>query len=195
MQKIKRRNFVVFASGNGSTLQAIINAIENEILDAKINLVISDHEDAFALKRAEKSNIPTYIIKSKTTQDIDKELMPVLEKYDVDLIILAGYLRKIGEKVLSNYTIINTHPSLLPKYGGKGMYGMNVHRTVVENKEKESGVTVHFVNDEYDKGDIIWQTKVPVYPEDTPEDVSERVQSAEKTQLVSILKDFTKGKI
>lgn len=191
----KRKKFIVFASGSGTTLQAIIDAIRDGTLEAQINLVVSDHQDAYALERAKKAGIQTYVIKAKKTNEIDEELSKVLDGYDVDLIVLAGYLRMIGQKLLERYTIINTHPSLLPKFGGKGMHGMNVHNAVVEAGEKESGVTVHFVNAEYDKGDIIWQTKVPVYPEDTAEDVSTRVQAAEKPQLVSVLRDFTKGKI
>ncbi len=191
----KRRKFIVFASGSGTTLQAIIDAIRDGTIEAQINLVVSDHQDAYALERAKKAGIETYVIKAKKTNEIDEELSKVLDGYDVDLIVLAGYLRMIGQKLLERYTIINTHPSLLPKFGGKGMHGMNVHNAVVEAGEKESGVTVHFVNAEYDKGDIIWQTKVPVYPEDTAEDVSTRVQAAEKPQLVSVLRDFTKGKI
>lgn len=194
MKKV-RRKYAVFASGSGTTLQAIIDAIKNKILDAEIVLVVSNNEDAYALKRAKEAKIPTYIIKSKNIKEMDNELLSILSKYDIDLIVLAGYLKMIGEKLISNYTIINTHPSLLPKYGGKGMHGMHVHEAVVEAKEKETGVTVHFVNSEYDKGSIIWQTKVPIYPEDTAEDVSTRVQTAEKAQLVSILRDFTKGKI
>lgn len=190
-----RNKFIVFASGSGTTLQAIIDAIREGSLDAWISLVVSDHEDAYALKRAKKAGMETYVIQSKKTIDIDDELSVILDNYDVDLIVLAGYLRMIGPKLLEKYTIINTHPSLLPKFGGKGMHGMNVHNAVVEAGEQESGVTVHFVNAEYDKGDIIWQTKVPVYPDDTPEDVSTRVQAVEKPQLVSVLRDFTKGKI
>ena len=100
----------------------------------------------------------------------------------------------IGENLLNNYTIINTHPSLLPKYGGKGMYGMNVHRAVVEAKEECSGVTLHYVNSEYDRGNTIMQTVVKVLPTDTPEDLAARVQNAEKIQLVEVLKSFVAGK-
>lgn len=115
-------NLVVFASGNGTTLQAIIDNIKNGNLDAKINMVVSDNPDAYALIRAKKENIPTYIIQSKTKVEIDNELAQVLENYTVDLIVLAGYLKMIGEKLIEKYVIINTHPALLPKFGGKGMY-------------------------------------------------------------------------
>lgn len=131
-------NLVVFASGNGTTLQSIIDAISEKKLAASISLVVSNNKSAFALERAKKANIPTYVIKETDTDKIDKELCEVLSKIDINLIVLAGYLKLIGKNLLSKYTIINTHPSLLPKYGGKGMYGMNVHRSVIEAKEEYS---------------------------------------------------------
>lgn len=187
-------NLVVFASGNGTTLQAVIDAIESKNLEAKISLVVSNNPNAFALERAKKSKIPTYIINEKDDKKIDEELIKVLSKINVDLIVLAGYLKLIGPKLISKYIIINTHPSLLPKYGGKGMYGMNVHRAVIEAKEEYSGVTLHYVNSEYDRGNTIMQTVVKVLPNDTPEDLSARVQAAEKIQLVEVLKSFAAGR-
>ncbi len=195
MNSTVRKQLVVFASGSGTTLQAIIDAIESNVLDSSIVLVVSNVPDAYALERAKNAGIDTYTIRSKKGSEIDAELEEVLGQYDFDLIVLAGYLRIIGPKLLGKYTIINTHPSLLPKYGGKGMHGMHVHQAVVDAKETETGVTVHFVDDQYDHGSIIRQTKVPVYEDDTAEDVSARVQAAEKPQLVSVLKDFSEGKI
>ena len=180
--------------GNGTTLQSIIDNIENGVLDAKINLVVSDNENAFALERAKKANIPTYIIENKTTEEIDIELDSLLKKYEIDLIVLVGYLKLIGKRLVNNYTIINTHPSLLPKFGGKGMYGMNVHTAVVESGEKISGPTVHFVNDKYDEGNIISQTIVELDEEETPESLSAKVQAAEKVQLIKVLKNFILNK-
>jgi len=176
--------------GNGTTLQSVIDNIENGVLDAKINLVVSDNENAFALERAKKANIPTYIIKNKTTDEIDVELDNLLKNYEIDLIVLVGYLKLIGKRLVDNYTIINTHPSLLPKFGGKGMYGMNVHTAVVEAGEKISGPTVHFVNDKYDDGNIISQTIVELDEKETPESLSAKVQAAEKIQLIKVLKEF-----
>lgn len=186
-------NLVVFASGNGTTLQSIIDAIEEKKLEANISLVVSNNPNSFALERAKKSNIPTYVIKEKEPDKIDSELANVLSKLDIDLIVLAGYLKLIGKQLLSKYTIINTHPALLPKYGGKGMYGMNVHRAVIEAKEEYSGVTLHYVNSEYDRGPTIMQTRVKVMPNDTPEDLAARVQVAEKIQLIEILKSFVQN--
>ena len=180
--------------GNGTTLQSVIDAIENKILDAKIRLVVSDNKNAYALTRAKKVNIDTYIIKNKTTIQIDKELSQKLKDYSIDLIVLAGYLKLIGNNLLNSYTIINTHPSLLPKFGGKGMYGMNVHKAVIESKEEYSGVTLHYVNNEYDKGNIIKQTKVKIEPTDTKETLASKIQSIEKVQLIEVLQKFAKEK-
>lgn len=180
--------------GNGTTLQAIIDNINNGNLKAKINLVVSDNKDAYALERAKRSNIPAYIIKNRTTEEIDIELSNLLKNYDIDLIVLVGYLKLIGKRLIDSYTIINTHPSLLPKYGGKGMYGMNVHKAVVEAKEKFSGPTVHFVNSHYDEGNIISQTKIELSPDETPESLSKKVQAVEKVQLINVLKDFINKK-
>lgn len=188
-------NLVVFASGSGTTLQSVIDAINSGDLDAKINLVVSDKESAYALKRAEDSNIPTYVISSKCKNDIDDELFNVLKDYAVDLIVLAGYLKMIGDNLINNYKIINTHPSLLPKFGGKGMYGMKVHTAVFEAKEEFSGPTIHFVNNEYDKGNIIVQTKVEIKEADTPDVISAKVQAIEKIQLVETLKMFVSNKL
>lgn len=183
-------NLVIFASGNGTTLQSVIDAISEKKLEANISLVVSNNPKAFALERAKKANIPTYIIKEKDTDKIDEELDNVLSKIDINLIVLAGYLKLIGKRLISKYTIINTHPALLPKYGGKGMYGMNVHRAVIAAKETCSGVTLHYVNSEYDRGPTIMQTAIKVLPTDTPEELAARVQNAEKIQLVEVLKSF-----
>lgn len=176
-------------------MQAVIDNINDGNLNANINLVVSDNKDAYALKRAKQNNIPTYVIKNRTTEEIDIELSNLLKNYDIDLIVLVGYLKLIGKRLINSYTIINTHPSLLPKFGGKGMYGMNVHRAVVEAKEKCSGPTVHFVNDKYDDGNIIAQTKVELSPDETPESLSKKVQAVEKIQLIKVLKDFIDKKI
>lgn len=190
--KKKLTKLAILASGNGTTLQAVIDAIKEGKLNAKIHIVISNNENAYALERAKKENIDYYVLKNY--QD-ENELSKILKEYNVDLIILAGYLKLLPSKIINDYVVINTHPSLLPKYGGQGMYGMNVHQAIVDNHEKETGVTLHFVNEEYDKGKIISQTKVKVYSKDTAEDVSNRVQTAEKIQLIDVLKDFSEGKI
>lgn len=176
-------------------MQSVIDSINNGNLNAKINLVVSDKPHAYALERAKNNNIDTYIINSKTKEEIDEELISVLKEYDVDLIVLAGYLKMIGDNLIKNYRIINTHPSLLPKFGGMGMYGMKVHQAVWEAKEEFTGPTIHFVNNEYDKGNIITQTKIEIKDIDTPETISAKVQAIEKIQLVETLKRFVNGKL
>ena len=175
-------------------MQAIVDNIKSGNLDAKVNLVVSDNENAYVLKRAKENNIPFYIIKGKSCDEIDMELENVLKNYDIDLIVLVGYLKLIGKRLINKYTIINTHPSLLPKFGGKGMYGMNVHKAVVEAKEDFSGPTVHFVNDKYDEGNIISQTKVKLDKNETPESLSAKVQAVEKIQIINVLKNFISNK-
>ena len=186
-------HLVVFASGNGSTLQAIIDSINNHELEAQIDLVVSDNTNAYALERAKAHHIETYIIQNKNFMQRDLELSHILSKYSIDLIVLAGYLKMIGPNLLEKYTIINTHPSLLPKYGGKGMHGMHVHEAVIAAQEKYSGATIHFVNQEYDKGNIISQTQVEILPSDTAETLSQKVQTAEKIQLIQVLNRFVDG--
>lgn len=183
-------HLVVFASGNGSTLQSIIDSIQTKKLEAQIDLVVSDNPNAYALKRAENNHIATYTIQSKTFATRDLELSNVLSNHSIDLIVLAGYLKMIGPNLLEKYTIINTHPSLLPKFGGKGMHGMHVHEAVVKAKEKYTGATIHYVNAQYDKGTIISQTKVEILPTDTAKTVSQKVQAAEKIQLIQVLNQF-----
>lgn len=155
-------------------------------------MVVSNNPNAYALERAKNSNIPTYIISGKDKDEIDIELENVLDNYKVDLIVLAGYLKLIGNRLISKYTIINTHPSLLPKFGGKGMYGMNVHKAVIEAKEEFSGPTVHFVNNNYDEGNIISQAKIKLSNDETPESLAKKVQEVEKVQLINVLKKFAK---
>lgn len=161
-------------------------------LKANINLVASNNSNAYALERAKANNIPTYIINGKNNEEIDIELENILDNFDIDLIVLAGYLKLIGHRLINKYTIINTHPSLLPKFGGKGMYGMNVHKAVVEAKEEFSGPTIHYVNNKYDEGNIISQTKIKLSSNETPESLARKVQEVEKVQLINVLKKFAK---
>jgi phosphoribosylglycinamide formyltransferase-1 len=178
-------------SGNGTTLQSIIDSIANNDLNATIKLIVTNNKDAFSLERAKQYNIPYYIVDKKSSSEIELNLLDVLQSYPIDLILLAGYNRLIGQRITEKYQVINTHPSLLPKFGGKGMYGMNVHRAVIEANEKLSGTTVHYVNENYDDGEIIEQTIVEVLPDDTPKTLCARVQVAEKKQLIRVLKSLS----
>ena len=156
---------------------------------------MSHYENEFALKRADLAGIRSYVLKAKSAEERDEELLDVLKGADVELVVLADYIRLIGPKVIKDFTLINTYLSLLPKYVGRGMRDENVHMVVADNYGNERGVTLHFVNAKHDRSQIIYQTHVPFYPEDSENDILTRVQEVKKTPLVSILKAFTEGKI
>ncbi|OGS45489.1 MAG: phosphoribosylglycinamide formyltransferase [Elusimicrobia bacterium RIFOXYD2_FULL_34_15] len=179
----------VLISGSGSNLQAIIDACKNKKINAEVAVVISNKKDAYGLERARKSNIPAVFIEPKV-EDFNKKAIEVLEKSKVDLICLAGFLLKISEEFTRKYKnkILNIHPALLPNYGGYGMYGINVHKAVIQAKEKVSGCTVHFVDEEYDNGKIVLQKKVEVLENDTPEILQKRVLEQEHIAYPEALK-------
>jgi len=193
-------NIAVFASHGGSDLQAIIDGCKNKKINAKVVVVISNNGDSMALQRAKNENIPSYHMSAKKygcEEALAQEILAVLSKYDVDMIFLAGYMRMLHVSVLKKYNnrIFNIHPALLPKFGGKGMYGMNVHNAVINAGETETGVTIHRVNAEYDSGEIVAQTKVPVIENDTPESLAARVLVREHEFLVEVISDISEGKI
>lgn len=193
-------NIAVFASHGGSDLQAIIDGCKNNKIDAKVAVVISNNGDSTALKRAENEHIPCYHLSAKkfgSEEALAKEILDVLSSYQINMIFLAGYMRMLHISVLEKYNnrIFNIHPALLPKYGGKGMYGMNVHTAVILAKEKETGVTIHRVNTEYDSGEIVAQTTVPVFENDTPQILAERVLEKEHEFLVEVIADIAAKKI
>lgn len=193
-------NIAVFASHGGSDMQAIIDGCKNNQINAQVVVTISNNADSMALKRAEKENIPHYHLSVKqfdSEEILAVKILEVLEKYNVDMLFLAGYMRMLHISVLQKYDnrIFNIHPALLPKFGGKGMYGMNVHNAVIDAGEKETGVTIHRVNEEYDSGEIVAQTKVPVLVNDTPEELAARVLEREHTFLVEVVSDIVNGKI
>lgn len=173
-------NIVVLVSGGGTNLQAIINHIENgDIKDAKIVSVISNVKDAYALTRAKKHGINGVLIESKekTRKEYEEELLNYLRELDVDLIILAGYMKILGESFVEQYEnkIINIHPSLIPAFSGKGYYGLKVHEEALKRGVKITGATVHFVTKGADEGPIIIQKAVEVQKDDTPEVLQKRV--------------------
>lgn len=175
------KKLVVLVSGGGSNLQSIIDETKNGILKgiAEVVAVISSSPNAYGLVRAQKKNIKNFALdyKNMDKSDYDNKLYNIIKDSNADLICLAGYLKKIPDSIVKEYKsrILNIHPALLPKFGGKGMYGRHVHEAVVKAKEKKSGPTVHFVDENYDTGSIILQKEVPVYENDTPDDVAKRV--------------------
>ena len=188
MLKIKKKNIAVLVSGSGSNLESIIDNIEQGNLNCKITYVIADRP-CYGLERAENHKIKNIMLDRKLFKEkLSNEISSILENNEekTDYIVLAGYLSILSNSFIEKWTekIINIHPSLLPKFGGKGMYGMNVHRTVIEAKEKESGATIHFVDSGIDTGKIITQVKVPVLENDSPEDLQKRVLEQEHKLLI-----------
>lgn len=193
-------NIAVFASHGGSDLQAIIDGCKNEQINAAVAVVISNNGDSVALQRAQNENIPNFHMSAKkygSEEILATEILNVLNQYNVDMIFLAGYMRLLHITILEKYynRIFNIHPALLPKFGGKGMFGMNVHNAVIKAKEKETGVTIHRVNAEYDSGEIVAQTKVAVMENDTPKVLAERVLHREHEFLVEVISNIVEGKI
>ena len=178
----------VLVSGGGTNLQEIIDNIENKRLNCKIEYIITDR-DFYSLERGRKYNIKSILLdKKEYGNKLSNEINKVLEN-KVDLIVLAGYLSIIDKDFISDWNnkIINIHPSLLPKYGGKGMYGMKVHEAVIANKEKKSGCTVHFVDVDIDTGKILLQRKVDVSNNETPESLQKKVLKEEHQLLIEAI--------
>lgn len=196
-QSYKLKNIVVFASGSGSNFQSIIDAISTGSLQASITGLITDRDQIKSIERAQFHNIPYTILSpaSFVHQSVfESTLLNQLEIYNTDLIVLAGYLKKIPGKVIRTYRdrILNIHPSLLPKYGGKGFYGIKVHEAVLLNEEIESGCTVHVVNEVYDDGPVLAQSKVPVYKTDTASDLASRVLIEEHKLYPKVISEYLK---
>ncbi len=191
----------VMVSGGGTNFQAIIDAVESGFIpDAKIVQVISSSSSAFALERAKKRGIPGYVVTNKDFPDPAakaERILQLLNEKETDLVVLAGYMNVIDEKIVQAYRrkIINIHPSLIPKYCGKGFYGKHVHEAVIAGGEKVSGATVHFVDEGIDTGDIIIQEEVPVLPEDTADDLAARVLVVEHKILTETIKKFAENQL
>ena len=182
----------VLASHGGSIMQAVIDACEAGSLAAELCLVISNNSNAGALERAQKHGIPTAHLSSQTHREpatLDKAIEAALVKAGADWVLLAGYMKKLGERTLAAYRgrILNTHPALLPKYGGQGFYGRRIHEAVLAAGDSESGATVHLVDGDYDTGPILAQVKVPVRPDDDVDQLEARVKEAERKLIVTAL--------
>ena len=187
------------ASHGGSNMQAIIDACKQGRLDAKPCVVISNNSDSMALTRAGTEGIPRYHISAATHpgETEDRAILRTLQAHDVDTVILAGYMKRIGPATLQAYRgrILNIHPALLPKFGGLGLYGKQVHEAVLRAGEKVTGVTVHVVDEQYDTGPILNQTQVPVMVGDTVDSLAERVLAQEHLLYVETLRKISEGTI
>jgi phosphoribosylglycinamide formyltransferase 1 len=181
---MKTFNIAFFASHGGSNMQAIIDEIEKGRLKSKPALVISNNSKSGSAERARNHNIPFYHISTITYPDeVERTefIKSLFAEYEINLVVLAGYMKKLPVEIITlvGGRVLNIHPALLPKFGGEGMYGMNVHKAVVESDENYSGATVHLVDSEYDRGKILLQRSIDIFVHDTPESLAERVLKIE----------------
>lgn len=181
------KNIAVFASGSGSNAQQLIEHF-NKGAKARVVLIVTNNPKAYVIERAKQLNVPCLLV-DKIEFEKSTRLLDELKKFEIDFIVLAGFLWLVPDYLLKTYSdkIVNIHPALLPKYGGKGMYGNNVHKAVIANKEKESGITIHFVNGQYDEGKIIFQKKCNVDPVDTAETLAEKIHGLEHKYYPAIV--------
>ena len=188
----------IFASGRGSNFTAILEAIDRGDLDAAVGILVSNHADAGAMATAESRGIPTIAVERSSFETSDAYsdfLIEQMKQHEVNLIALAGYMKKIPAKFITHFKnrIVNIHPALLPDFGGQGMYGIRVHKAVIEAGAKFSGATIHLVDEEYDRGPVIAQSKVPVLPGDTPEILAARILETEHKLYPATLQRIAKG--
>jgi phosphoribosylglycinamide formyltransferase 1 len=184
------KNIAIFASGSGTNAENIIRYFSNR-KSAEVSLVLSNKREAYVLKRAASLNVRSVFFDHKDLYEKEK-VSRYLAMYKIDFIVLAGFLWLIPENILNIYEkrIINIHPALLPKYGGKGMYGEKVHEAIIAKHEKESGITIHYVNNQYDEGDIIFQTRCKVTPEDTPDTLAAKVHALEYKHFPVVIEEL-----
>ncbi len=185
--KQETTNIAFFASGNGSNAQNIIEYFQGRP-EFSPSLILTNKQDAYVIKRAKSLNIPCITFSASELKNTDR-ILKLLEEYAIDFIVLAGFLLRVPSNIIQRYPnkIINIHPALLPKYGGKGMYGDHVHKAVKEAQEKETGITIHYVNEHYDEGQIIFQEKVSVLPTDSPDDIAKKVHALEYEHFPKVI--------
>ena len=172
------KKIAIFASGSGTNAENICKHFEKK-KDIRVGLILTNKSDAFVIQRAKQFDLPVVIFNHEELKNGTVYL--ILKKYDIDFIVLAGFLLLMPENIVRHFSgkIVNIHPALLPKYGGKGMYGEYVHRKVIENKETESGITIHYVNEKYDEGAVIFQAKCVILENDSAAVLAEKIHMLE----------------
>ncbi len=183
------KRLAILASYNGSGFSAIYKAILEKELDIEISLVISNNTNAVVLQKAREYTLNNYLVNSKTDENPDEKIYALLKEHNCKYIFLSGYMKKLSPKITNEFKVINSHPSLLPKYGGSGMYGRFVHEAVINNRESESGVTIHEVNEEYDEGKILLQKRLSISEDEDVETLEARVKELESIAIVEALKN------
>lgn len=193
--KVMRKNIAIFASGSGSNAENIIRSFQKSDT-IQVSLVLSNKSDAYVLERSRRLGVPCNVF-TKEDWIAGDEILAVLQEYRIDLIVLAGFLVRVPDLLLHAYPdkIINIHPALLPKFGGKGMYGDRVHQAVVAAGEQESGITIHYINERYDEGNTIFQATCPVLPDDTAEDVAKKVHALEYEHFPLIIEKLINDRL
>ncbi|MCP4882378.1 MAG: phosphoribosylglycinamide formyltransferase [Flavobacteriales bacterium] len=181
---------IIFASGSGTNAENIIKYFKNSEL-AEVSYVVSNKANAGVLERAKRLNVPFKVFSKQEMET--SSFLDFLSEH-ADFLVLAGFLLKVPDRMISLFTnaIVNIHPALLPKYGGKGMYGMHVHRAVVANQESESGITIHYVNEHYDEGTVIFQKAVAIHSDDTPDDVAAKIHVLEQENFPQVIEKILK---
>jgi len=187
------KRIAIFASGSGSNAEKISEYFAGRT-DVQVNLILTNNPQAGVILRARKLHIPVLVFDKKTFYESDR-IIELLTANKIDLIVLAGFMMLIPAALVETFPdrMVNIHPALLPKYGGKGMYGNFVHEAVVAGKEKESGITIHFVNEHYDEGNIIFQKSCEVLETDTPDDVAEKIHVLEHEHFPKIIDEVLSG--
>ncbi len=183
------KRIVIFASGSGTNAENIIKHFQKSNV-ANVVRVLSNKKDAKVFERSNSLNVSCMYFSRNDFYDSDKVLNLLVE--EADFIVLAGFLWRVPEKIINLFSnkIVNIHPALLPKYGGKGMYGMHIHNTVIANKEKETGITIHYVNENYDEGAVILQKKVSVDESDTPESIAKKIHQLEYKYFPKVIEEI-----
>ena len=188
------------ASHGGTNLQAIMDVCATGDIYGNVKVVVSNNSRSKALRRASNANIPSYHMSAIThpdTLELERSIKNVMTDHKVDLIVLAGYMKKIGSQLIEDFPkrVVNSHPALLPKYGGEGMYGDLVHAAVINAGETESGVTIHLVDQNYDQGTIIAQVKIPIAPQETVDSLREKIQTKEHSFWIETIEKIRTGEI
>jgi len=183
------KKIAILASHNGSGFDAIYQACLQNRLNAIVTLVISNNTNAVALQKAQKYNIKNFLVNAKTDENPDERIYALLKEHACEYLFLSGYMKKISSKIINNFKVINSHPSLLPKYGGVGMYGRLIHEAVIKNKESISGVTIHEVNEAYDEGKILLQKKLRLSDDETAQTLESKIKELEQVTIVEALQN------